>query len=102
MVQRLLVGASDIHARTPAYGLEPLEHLDVACGVTGLGPTCAPAATRCLAGEPTGFGQIREQVLARIFSGAFFGCCFGGFGHASHDGGDKRISHDYATASAAA
>ena len=29
MMQRLLVGAADIHARAPADRLQPLEHLDV-------------------------------------------------------------------------
>jgi hypothetical protein len=30
VMQRLLVGAADIHARPPAHRLEPFEHLDVA------------------------------------------------------------------------
>ena len=37
VMQRLLVGAADIHARTAAYRLEPFQNLDVACGVAGLG-----------------------------------------------------------------
>ena len=37
MMQRLLVGAADIHARPPPYRLEAFEHLDVARGIAGLG-----------------------------------------------------------------
>ena len=37
VVQRLLVGAADIHAGPAAHRLEPLQHLDVARGVAGLG-----------------------------------------------------------------
>ena len=42
VVQRLLVGAADIHARTPAHRLQPLQHLDMAgviafAAVLGLG-----------------------------------------------------------------
>ena len=33
MVQRLFIGAADIHARTPAHRLEPLQDLDVMSGV---------------------------------------------------------------------
>ncbi len=29
MVQRLLVGAADIHAGAPAHGLQALQHLDI-------------------------------------------------------------------------
>ena len=29
VMQRLLVGAADIHARTPAHRLQPLQHLDI-------------------------------------------------------------------------
>ena len=37
MVQRLFVGAADIHAGTAAYRLEPFQHLDVGRGIAGLG-----------------------------------------------------------------
>ena len=37
VVQRLLVGAADIHAGAAAHRFEPLEHLNVLCGVAGLG-----------------------------------------------------------------
>ena len=84
MVQRLLVGAADIHARAPAHRLEPFEHLDVARGVAGLGPARALAGARGLAGEAARrrLGQIREQVLVR-FAGGGLGGCFGDLGHGS-------------------
>ena len=37
MMQRLFVGAADIHAGAAAYRLEPFEHLDIGRGVAGLG-----------------------------------------------------------------
>ena len=37
VMQRLLVGAADIHARPPAHRLEPLEHLDVGRGIGVVG-----------------------------------------------------------------
>ena len=37
VMQRLLVGAADIHAGAPAHRLEPLEHLDVGCGIGVVG-----------------------------------------------------------------
>ena len=37
MMQRLLVGAADIHAGPAPYRLEPFEHLDIARGIAGLG-----------------------------------------------------------------
>ena len=37
MMQRLFVGAADIHARAPAHRLESFQHLDVGRGVAGLG-----------------------------------------------------------------
>ena len=36
VVQRLLVGAADIHAGPPAYRLQPLQHLDVGRGIAAL------------------------------------------------------------------
>ncbi len=33
MMQRLLVGAADIHARAPAHRLKTFQHLDVGSGV---------------------------------------------------------------------
>ena len=37
MVQRLLVGAADIHAGAAANRLETFQHLDVARGIAGFG-----------------------------------------------------------------
>ena len=48
-MQRLLVGAADVHAGAPAHRLEPLQHLDIARGIAGLGrtrPARAVAARR--------------------------------------------------------
>src|SRR6476646_9884824 len=36
MMQRLLVGAANVHARTPADRLEAFEHLDIPGSVAGL------------------------------------------------------------------
>src|SRR5215471_9239509 len=35
MMQRLFVGAADIHARSPPNGLEAFQYLDVTGGITG-------------------------------------------------------------------
>ena len=37
MMQRLFVGAADIHAGTAAYRLQAFQHLDIGRGVAGLG-----------------------------------------------------------------
>ena len=37
MVQRLLVGAADIHAGPAPHRLQALEHLDVSSGIAGFG-----------------------------------------------------------------
>ena len=37
MMQRLFVGAADIHAGAPAYRLQSFQHLDVGRGIAGLG-----------------------------------------------------------------
>ncbi len=37
MVQRLFVGAADIHAGPAAHRLEAFEHLDIGRGIAGLG-----------------------------------------------------------------
>ena len=41
MVQRLLVGAADIHAGAAAHGLEAFEHLDVGGGIGSARPSLA-------------------------------------------------------------
>ncbi len=37
MMQRLLVGAADVHAGAAAHRLEAFEHLDIGCGIAVLG-----------------------------------------------------------------
>src|SRR5262245_48032345 len=37
MMQRLLVGTADVHARAAAHGFEPLQHLDVGGGIAVCG-----------------------------------------------------------------
>jgi hypothetical protein len=38
VVQRLLIGAADIHARAPTHWFQAFKHLDVVRGVAALGP----------------------------------------------------------------
>ena len=56
VVQRLLVGAADIHAGAAAHRLEAFEHLDVSGAVAALGAALGPAlglgGARVRAGEP--------------------------------------------------
>ena len=47
MVQRLLVGSADIHARPPPHRLKPFQDLDVLGGVSGISRWSARAATAC-------------------------------------------------------
>ena len=62
MMQRLFVGAADIHAGTPAYRLQSFQHLDVGRGIAGLGAgrprrgLGRRAALRVRAKEIGGFG----------------------------------------------
>ncbi len=60
VMHRLLVGAADIHAGTPAHGLEPLQHLDVGGGVAVL--AAAPARLRL-----GGFGGANGRALQLVF-----------------------------------
>ena len=62
MMQRLLVGAADIHARPPAHRLEAFEHLDIPGGIAGFGAGAARCDLECAA---LGLGGA-EQVV----------CCF--------------------------
>jgi hypothetical protein len=43
VMQRLLVGAADIHAGAAAHGLEPLQHLDVLGAVAAVARACLAA-----------------------------------------------------------
>jgi hypothetical protein len=89
VMQRLFVGAADIHARTPAHRLQTFKHLDVARGVTRLGPARGLGGARCLAGETARRGrQIREQVPVRFLGGGL-GCCFSDLGHGARMGEGK-------------
>ena len=74
VVQRAFVGSADIHARTPANRLQPLQHLDVGCRVVGRLASVAsnrlpfrwPGARRRLLGRcrsPGGSGGGVEQVV---------------------------------------
>ncbi len=77
MMQRLLVGAADIHARTAANRLETFQHLDVARGCSRLPALVARDATlsgaRALGSDPN-----RSLALALVFDfngfGMFFSC----------------------------
>ena len=62
MMQRLFVGAADIHAGPAPYRLEPFEHLDVGGGVAVLG---AGAAGRGLGRRPALQLLRTEQVIVR-------------------------------------
>ena len=53
MVQRLLIGAADIHARPAAHRLQPFEHLDVARRVSAF----PRGNARRLGGRAPGFRQ---------------------------------------------
>ncbi len=88
VMQRLLVGAADIHAGAAAHRLEPLQHLDMLGGVAGLRACRAcrlGGAARGLAGSAGGGlargrfrrpgGQVEQVGLFRRF---FLGR---GFGH---------------------
>ena len=102
MMQRLLVGAADIHAGPASHRLQAFQHLDVACRVAGLGPVRRPAGPASPGSTAGRFGQIREQVSARSLGGGPR-CCLGGLGHVSQDerGRKERISCNYATGMAA-
>jgi len=72
VMQRLLVGAADVHAGPPAYRLEAFEHLDIPGGIAGFG---AGGARRGLErGAALRLGGV-EQVV--------FSIGFQWFGHGS-------------------
>jgi hypothetical protein len=106
VVQRLLVGAADIHAGTPAHRLEAFEHLDVLRRITGLGGGAARRAdARASCSGAPRFAGIAEQVgrggrlggfrcfshaLPRVLSPACYRC-----GVAPGGAQWRRISPDY-------
>jgi hypothetical protein len=59
MVQRLFVGAADIHAGPAANRLKAFEHLDIPGGVTGFG---AGTARGDLEGSPA----LRRRGLKQV------------------------------------
>ena len=86
VMQRLLVGAADIHARTAAHRLEAFQHLDVIGGVAAIAAAARGlGGARGLAGEAArrGVGQIREQVaaFARFLGRGFGRGCFSDLSH---------------------
>ena len=109
VMQRLLVGAADIHAGPAAHRLEPLQHLDVLGGVAGFarargGRTRRPRARRS-GGLLLRLVHCGEQIadgcgFLRIFRGFVRG-----LGHCRLDvtvmGGEaNQLSAEYATARA--
>ena len=65
VVQRLLVGAADIHAGAAAHRLEPLQHLDVVGGIAALGRPPI-AATTALALRRRSGGARRASGRRRV------------------------------------
>ena len=95
VMQRLLVGAADIHARPPAHRLEPLQHLDVLGGIAGFGPPSRAASARTWRTRARG-ARARRRTGRRRSRGEFL--C--GFGHASGQllqGNEANHRTDYAT-----
>ncbi len=89
VMQRLLVGAADIHAGPPPNRLEPLQHLDIMSGIGPFGAAGGARGARRLA--PTGRGTPGRRV-EKVTGGRFF-CCF------CHTGSNSNESIlNYATA----
>ena len=82
VMQRLLVGAADIHAGPPAHRFESFQHLDVLCGVAGLGAAPRARADGGIAARAGAawrrIRQFRKQVAGL---GGGFGAGFYGLGH---------------------
>ena len=84
VMQRLLVGAADIHAGPPPHRLQALQHLDVLGGVAGFARARRRARAR-LAGPRGGWRACRGRRTDRRrlrFSSEFLDDLVGGFGHA--------------------
>ena len=65
VMQRLLVGAADIHAGAAAHRLEPLQHFDMLGGVAGVAGSAARGGAAIAGGAPriaAAFARGREQV----------------------------------------
>jgi hypothetical protein len=75
VMERLLVGAADIHTRPPAHRLEAFQHIDI---VSGVGSTIAIAGRFRTLQRRARRGRLGEQV-----SGSRLLLCRGcGLGHA--------------------
>jgi len=69
VMQRLLVGAADVHARPSAHRLKPLQHLDVLGGVAGFrrAGRAASWGFGAVRAGARGWPRVREQVaLERV------------------------------------
>ena len=62
VMQRLLVGAADIHAGAAAHRLEPLQNLDVLGGVAGFAAGAGGRAGGSARGAAPAFAGVGEQV----------------------------------------
>ena len=62
VVQRLLVGAADVHAGAPPHRLEPFQHLDVLGGVALLAGARHMGARRAARRPSAGLVETGEQV----------------------------------------
>ena len=83
MVQALLVGAADIHARPPAHRLQPLQHLDVGRRIAVLGADRLLQRHRLLAPGGAGDGLQPPDLLVELGEkvGGLVGFAFLGGGH---------------------
>ncbi len=63
VMHRLLVGAADIHAGTPAHRLEPFQHLDVGGGVAVLAPFARKLGAR---GRLRALDRLLPQLVLEL------------------------------------
>ena len=69
VMQRLLVGAADIHAGPAAHRLQAFQHLDVGGGIAGLGAGAARRGLeRCPALRRGGAEQIVIDLVLALIS----------------------------------
>ena len=101
MMQRLLVGAADIHAGTAANRLEPLQHLDMFGGVAGFG--AAFARRLGAARGPSQSVCARLDLAARRAASNRSGCFDGFFlvadlviAASGHKDEDESVASEYA------
>ena len=67
VMHRLLVSASDIHAGTPAHGLQAFQHLDVGSGIGVVSPGAAAALRAFPRGRfDRGSGGFLRRVVEKI------------------------------------